>query len=66
MNQLQYEFKSLVFVCDLVYMDSREPSGYLHFFFICANYIRDKKVKWNTEENDGDFQHSLKDLGFIK
>lgn len=47
-------------------MNTRGPSGYLHFFFICASYIRDKKVKWSTEENYGDFQHSLKDFGFFK
>lgn len=47
-------------------MNTREPSGYLHFFFKCASYIKDKKVKQNIVENYGDFRHSLKDFGFYK
>lgn len=48
-----------------VCMDTAEPSAYLHFF-TCASCIGDKKVKWNTEENYGAFQHSLMDFGLIK
>lgn len=68
-NMLKHESTSaLVKVCQgfCVCMDTAEPSGCLHFFFTCAGYIGDKKVKWNTEENYGAFQHSLVDFGLIK
>lgn len=64
-NESTSALKSLVFVRDFVCMDTAEPSGYLHFF-PCASYIGNKKVKWNTEENYGAFQHSLMDFGLIK
>lgn len=64
-NESTSALKSLLFVRDFVCMDTAEPSGYLHFF-TCASYIGDKKVKWNTEENYGAFQHSLMDFGLIK
>lgn len=48
-----------------VCVDTAGPSAYLHFF-TCASYIGDKKIKWNTEENYGAFQHSLMDFGLIK